>query len=57
MTISIAITTIALVIVGAFVYVLAAKAEAKELGRLTFACALLALLLAASSGSLSVVLR
>lgn len=44
---SIYVGLVVVCVLGLLVYVLAARPEAKELGRLTFACALLALCLGA----------
>lgn len=41
------VSLLVLCVLGLLVYVLASKAEVKELGRLAFACALLALCLGA----------
>lgn len=50
MTISIGL--VALCVLGALMYVLASNGKASELGRLMFACALLALCFTMSRGSL-----
>ena len=44
------VALLVLLVLGAFTYVLASRAEAKELGRIAFFCALLVLLLAWADG-------